>query len=41
MTPADTAIRAIIRASAWRSVRALPAWVAFVILGLAILFGGR
>jgi hypothetical protein len=41
MTSADTAIRAIIRASAWRSVRALPAWVSFVILAAAILWGGR
>jgi hypothetical protein len=37
----DEAIRSIIRASAWRTMRGLPWWISVIVSVLFILFGGK
>jgi CII-binding regulator of phage lambda lysogenization HflD len=41
MSYQDDAVRAIIRAAGWRTMRALPLWVSIAVLFLALLFGHR
>jgi hypothetical protein len=37
----DDAIRAIIRAAGWRTMRALPIWVSLLVIVAALVFGHR
>jgi type VI protein secretion system component VasF len=37
----DAAIRAIIRAAGYRTMRALPVWVSLLVIAAALVFGHR
>jgi hypothetical protein len=37
----DEALRSVVRAAGWRTMRALPVWVSLLVIVLALLFGGK
>jgi hypothetical protein len=37
----DAAIRSLIRAAGWRTMRALPVWVSLLVIVAALVFGHR